>query len=59
MITETIAKVENKKEIESYAELLAMLDPAEKERMSIMIETAKILKLTVGESSLKKVQKGA
>ena len=59
MITETIVKVENKKEIESYAELLAMLDPAEKERMSIMIETAKILKLTVGESSLKKVQKGA
>lgn len=59
MATETIAKVENKKEIESYAELLAMLDPAEKERMSIMIETAKILKLTVGESSLKKVQKGA
>jgi len=65
--TETIVKTTHQKEVAEYTELLNMLDPAERERIAIIIETAKILKITMkkmeqSESNgrlSKKVKRGA
>ena len=47
MSTETIVKKTHQEEVDAYAELLSILSEEEKERILMMIETAKILKLAV------------
>ena len=47
MSTETIVKKTHQEEVDAYAELLSILSEEEKERIFMMIETAKILKLAV------------
>ena len=44
---ETIVHKAHQEEVDAYAELLSILSEEEKERILMMVETAKILKLAV------------
>lgn len=62
MSTETIIKKTHQEEVDAYAELLSILSEEEKERILMMVETAKMLKFTMNtmqRENLKKTQKGA
>ena len=62
MSTETIVKKTHQEEVDAYAELLSILSEEEKERILMMVETAKMLKFTMNtmqRENLKKTQKGA
>lgn len=62
MSVETIVKKTHKEELDAYAELLTILSEEEKERILMMIETAKMLKITMKNMehcNLKKTKKGA
>lgn len=65
--TETIVKTTHQEDVDAYAELLNILSEEEKERILMVIETAKMLKITMkkmeqpeskGKLS-KKVKRGA
>ena len=62
MSTETIVKKTHQEEVDAYAELLSILSEEEKERILMMVETAKMLKFTMNtmqRENLKKTQRGA